>query len=304
MLDMIRWMRTHNQNPGATPVVSFAGFDMQAPSLPLNSVIAYLQKVDAQSVEHARSLYACFQPYVNDPHGYASLPQTTKAQCHQNVQTIYDQISAHQSTYEAASSPQEFARALHSARIVVQAEDEFSCQDVIQSSSARDRYMAENVTWLLEQAGPTAKIVLWAHNEHVSTTPNGQIKRMGQYLRGQYGDAMRVFGFDFYAGSFNAYSLSGESIGPLGVHQASPPPGDSYEYFFDQANMPRMFVDLRGARTGLPATHWLLDRHPVRSIGAAYDDTKGNEFYDEVSLPDKFDVVIYFQDTTPSTLLR
>jgi hypothetical protein len=27
--------------------------------------------------------------------------------------------------------------------------------------------MAENVTWLLDQAGPDARIALWAHNGHV-----------------------------------------------------------------------------------------------------------------------------------------
>ncbi len=40
VLDMIRWMRRHNENPGSAPKVSFFGFDMQYPKMAMGNVIA------------------------------------------------------------------------------------------------------------------------------------------------------------------------------------------------------------------------------------------------------------------------
>jgi erythromycin esterase-like protein len=39
--------------------------------------------------------------------------------------------------------------------------------------------MAENIEWLRGQAGAGSKMMLWAHNYHVSSVPGA----MGSYLR-------------------------------------------------------------------------------------------------------------------------
>jgi hypothetical protein len=64
-----------------------------------------------------------------------------------------------------------------------------------------------------------------------------------------------------------------------------------------------MFLDLRNIGAGSVATDWILGRHPMRTITAAYDDTKPDYFYMEVSLPTLFDAVVYVQDSTPSLLI-
>jgi erythromycin esterase-like protein len=40
---MIQWMRSHNQNPGGAPKVSFFGFDMQFPAMAMDNVIIFAQ---------------------------------------------------------------------------------------------------------------------------------------------------------------------------------------------------------------------------------------------------------------------
>jgi erythromycin esterase-like protein len=65
-----------------------------------------------------------------------------------------------------------FAHALQSARVVLQAEDLFT------SNPSRDLYVAENASWLLEQAGSEVKIVLWAHNGHISKIGDVGIVRL------------------------------------------------------------------------------------------------------------------------------
>jgi len=132
--------------------------------------------------------------------------------------------------------------------------------------------MAENVTWLLEQAEPDARIILWAHNGHVANRvgPNGE-KSMGASLREIYEGKMMVFGFAFYQGRFNAVSYDSKTgrYGRLCPHKAPPAPQGNYEWYFRAAEIPRMILDLRGVSGISPATNWLTEPHEFRSIGAS-----------------------------------
>ena len=47
---------------------------------------------------------------------------------------------------------------------------------------------------------------------------------------------------------------------------------------------------------------WLDDEYYLRIIGAIYDPSDAEEVY-RVRLPSAFDVIIYFAQTRPSTLL-
>jgi erythromycin esterase len=120
-------------------------------------------------VAWADSLFLCFRAYATNQSNYVNAPLATKTECRGNLQKVYDHLNSHRTAYEALSLPTEFARALQSAHVVLQGEDVFSG-----NFAARDRYMAENTGWLLDQAGPDAKIVLWAHNYHVGVTGTAQ----------------------------------------------------------------------------------------------------------------------------------
>jgi erythromycin esterase len=104
---------------------------------------------------------------------------------------------------------------------------------------SRDAAMAENVKWLLDQLPEGSRIVLWAHNGHVATDEYyGGGWSMGRYLRDTYGSDMRVMGFDFARGSFNAVGQSGTTYTSLGPHTTGEPPDWSYEDYFLAAAWP------------------------------------------------------------------
>jgi erythromycin esterase-like protein len=310
MHEMVSWMRAHNEAPGSAPRVSFRGVDMQLANLPLNNVEAYINRVDPPAVQSVGQLYNCFRTYVVIPYNeeYKKLPANERASCRANLQRVYDHVSSRQSVYEAASSHQEFASVLQSARVVLQNEECNSGPACLN----RDLSMAENATWLLEQAGPDAKIVIWAHDAHIGTYDEQQSsylwKSMGQHLRDRYGDQMVVFGFDFSKGLFNAAEVSGnEFVKGWGIQQIAPPHPDSYEYGFDAVDMPRMFLDLRNVTPGDTATNWLLGPRGKWLIGAAYDPHDPyhyNTFLREMSLPSWFDVLVYLRDSSPSRVLK
>jgi erythromycin esterase len=305
VLDMINWMRAHNQNPGDDPTVSFMGFDMQYAGMAIHNVIEYLEVVDPVGAARAQARYACMVPFANGPRGsvefggrYQNQPQGYRDACVKELLTVRDSLLAHQSEYETASSVSEFAMADRNARVVLQFEDMASAR----TQGARDYYMAENAIWLLDQAGPEAKIVLWAHNGHVADNPNyGESVSMGYYLRREYGDDLVIAGFDFYQGGFRAMSRVNywESY-VLGDHFVGPAPVTSYEGFFHSAGMDRMILDVRGLDLGTTATSWLAGPRLMRSVGAVYSPTNPDAYLWDVSIPSFYDLVIFFDSTSAS----
>lgn len=160
--------------------------------------------------------------------------------------------------------------------------------------ASRDRSMATNVEWILEQQPPETKIVLWAHNNHVSRTGVRGFTPMGRHLAERYGDEMVVMGFAFHEGRYTA-------VGPRGLTTYSTTdsrPG-TYEWAFHRTGEPRLLLDLRRVPDGEGASAWLHDELELRSIGAmAVKDA----FY-PVPLTDAFDVLVFFDRTTPSVRL-
>jgi erythromycin esterase len=247
-----------------------------------DNVTQYMQKVDPQAAKQIAGDYSCY-------------PGASVA-CQKKLQSVYDWLDQHQADYSAKSSDGEFSLALQSAREVIQSQD-FSSNN--NNGLIRDRYMAENVTWVLNQAGPNAKIVLWAHNGHVGMSAEENFQTMGDHLRKQYGNQMVVFGFSFYQGSFNAYGTT-----TLQTFHVDAPPVNSYESFFQDAGLPRFFLDLRSVKPGAAASDWLLTPHPFRSIGTGYNPNDMQLGFETAALARVFDVVIYFQDTSPSLILN
>jgi erythromycin esterase len=302
VLQMIQWMRQHNENPGSAPTVSFLGFDMQFPGMAIHNVRVFLEAVDPSAAAFATEHTDCLARYANGPDGstgaerYSEHTETYRDACLADMSLVYDSLEQHREEYEAASSPEEFAKALRSARLIIQYEHMASGR----TAGARDLYMAENAIWLLDQADAGAKIVLWAHNGHVADNPTfGSGASMGHHLRVEYGDELVIVGFDFHHGSFRAVTVTPSGgYGALVDHTVFDPPPSSYEYYFHAAGYERFFLDLRDVDTATPATSWLAGPRLMRSIGAVFTPSRPGDYLYDVALPTRFDLVIYFEHTT------
>lgn len=318
MLDLIEWMRDYNAQRGQAPPVRFYGFDMQNAKLALEDLLDYLQRVDPGAASQANSNTACFRPYLDytwQQVEYAQLPAEARTACRQDLQALYDSLLAQQSAYESLSSSDAFANALQSARLLLQNESLAAVTEegdwmTRERFNSRDRAMAENVRWLLNQAGPEARMIVWAHNAHVQTTEwifrDTSYTPMGVHLEGAYGTEMVVFGSSFYAGSFNAYEydMATRSYGALKAHTAGELVSDSIERYLHRSGLPRFFLDLRQASLDTSASEWLQAPHWLRFVGAEFDPNQPPEAYAfRTTLPEAFDILIYFDETTPSTLL-
>jgi len=157
----------------------------------------------------------------------------------------------------------------------------------------RDESMADNVDWIAKHdAG--AKIVLWAHNGHVSNTGFSGNRSMGSYLREMYGKQMVNFGFAFNEGSFRAWE-PGKSLHEFTV---PPAPEGTLDHALAATGIPLFAVDLRRVPDGPPAAKWFAEAHKSRSIGAGFSDSLEPTLWSPGPAKSDFDVLLFVEKTS------
>ena len=297
LASLFRWIRQHNlqhnQTAGEKPV-RVAGIDMQDPRAASAEVLAFLHAVDPAAQQQADTALACLRPFATPAdinalyRGYLQRPPEQQSACRAGLQSLSDRILA----LRGKAAAGEGMRAMADARTLVQFEQ------ILRFRGLRDRFMADNLTWLLEQRYPGSRAALWSHNAHVMRQPG----RLGGALERRLGNqAVLHLGFTFYSGAFNA--VEQKENGPFGglrTFQAEPPPADSWETLLHTTGLPRGLLDL-GAGAG-PVPSWIDRPHPLRRIGASY----GGDPQASRALADlrrELDFLVYVEQTTPSDLL-
>jgi erythromycin esterase len=303
VLDLIQWMRQWNTTAAPNHRVQFLGFDMQYPGAAMDTVAHFIGRVDAPNVSYVASRYLCLNPYRDynggfavSPSAYAVVPQATRTACHAGLQDVYNLLNTDSTAYLAASSPAIYANALHSARLVQQFED-FAAAGA--TSAIRDRYMAENIQWLKQQARPDSRMMLWAHDYHISAVPGA----MGSYLRAAYGDDYVNLGFLFGRGGFNAIPATGIGYAGLRSWDAELVPNGSLEAVFVATGQPRLLFDARRIAAAGPVAAPLAGPLAMRTIGSIYDPALEASYFGIQIFPGDFQLLIFIGSTTPSALL-
>ncbi|MGH9895863.1 MAG: erythromycin esterase family protein, partial [bacterium] len=299
MLDLIEWLGSYNASVPADQAVGFWGFDMQDPQAAIHQVVTYVTEVLPSEADALAGEYRCFELLGGT--GYGGVPEPTKEQCRTGVDAAAAWIDANRDLLVDASSVEAYEWAARNAMLVVQAEELGAASDADSANQLRDRFMAENATWLLDQAGADAKFILWSHNGHVArSVREGGHQPMGVYLGDILSDGLVVIGFEFSRGSLTSMTATSEGLGTE-VVTVPPPPPDSYAGAFASTGLGRFILDLRQLPNDL-AGRWLLDEHPVRWIGAVYDPLNDADTIELVRMPQMFDLVVYLENTTPSNV--
>lgn len=308
VLDLIRWMRRYNEDPKHTKKVKFYGFDMQFAPAASQALLRYLEKVDRGSVKEAERTLAPLDNDFGDAY-YAQRPAALLHATEVGLGELVALLEKNRGAYEKRSSAGSWKLARLHAEVVRQA-----AQNRVRpwKAGARDRSMADNVKALLDLEGQDARMVLWAHNAHVSRGEGmGGGKGMGSWLHEMLGPEQVVFGFAFAQGSFQAMELSsnntgggntgggnaggGNAGGALQSFTVGPPPPGSLEGALARTGQPRFAVDLRKAAAGSLAAAWLGSRLQSRSIGAGYRaDEEQASFL--VTQPSKLYDALFFVD--------
>ena len=287
VLDMIEWMRQYNASGQGT--IQFLGFDMQTPTVAMDYVTRFVTLADPGLLPAVKSAYSQVAAlnFMTAPTG-AAVQQFAAAQA--AAQNVHDQLQANRDEYLQTMLASEVDWAIQNALIVVQA--------VVWGTTpiepgSRDVAMEANIAWIRSQAPPGARIVLWAHNMHISREPNW----MGAMLARDFGQNYLPFAQCFHSGTYRAVGSSG-----LGIYPALDSFPGSAEYMFHDTGTPQQILDLRRAKADDPASSWPLGDIEFRSIGAGEVDGF-NEFAVTSRLAADYDGLIFFDQTTASAEL-
>ena len=302
VLEMIEWMRAHNEAGGD---IGFHGFDMQHPGMALHNVREYIREVDPGRTAVVAGQLHCLAIFANDHRGrwprpfYREQPEAYRELCGASLDEARERLLANREEYEAAAGVDAFEVALQSLRVAFQYHLRESHPLRIDRARWRDEAMAENTEWISRRIGPEGRMVLWAHNFHVSTQPGDQ----GSYLRETFGDDMVVVGFSHEGGGFTAWGVRGsDGTGRSEFELASPRPG-SFEHYLSTAPFSRLVLDLRNRDPNAPGSSWLAGRRLFRHIGCCYDPEIPEQYWQFTPVAERFDVIVHFERTRATTVL-
>jgi erythromycin esterase len=178
----------------------------------------------------------------------------------------------------------------------------------------RDRCMADNVRWIARQAGPDGRVVVSAHNGHVSRDALARVEGYGPILsvgRALVDDAKEAGGEDlslvvvgsaFAHGGFRAYGAGSASGGGLQPFAIAEPDAHGIEAQLVEAGLTRVLVDVAAAPAEGPVRAWLDTPRTMRGVGGLYDATSGDDLH-STTLPTEFDALFFVREVTPSLLL-
>jgi erythromycin esterase-like protein len=210
------------------------------------------------------------------------------------AEKIVAAMEARREEFAGKTSAAEADWAIQNARVVAQGASMYAAEN---GFNARDEAMAANVRWILGQH-PKEKIVLWAHNGHVSRDGYMGMKTMGQHLAETHGKEMVVFGFATGAGTYTAMKMGTGALSR--DHELAKGVEGSVESLFAGSGLANAIVDLRGSKAEDAGSAWARTSRPMRSIGAMATPM---QFFPCVPA-ESYDVLVWQSATTASRKIK
>lgn len=294
--DMIEWMRQFNLKAKSDDKIRFYGFDMQGIEYSLKYILNYLESVDPDSLDDYKiGSKLAINKFYQPNKGSVNI-------LNRDIDNIYNEMTKNRDTYIKNSSIEEYELILRHIEIIYQWIDNTKDSHF----NKRDYYMAENVKWILDyenQHYGNDKIVLWAHNGHVSNGYNQYIN-MGENLKNFFNEDYYSIGFDFYQGNFVAVPYT-YFYGMLANFHIESTPEGSFAYEMMKTDIPISFLDIENEDRDNELTDFLNTKIHVNSIGALYPGKRLNISPDnEMALKDTFDGMIFVESTNASKISR
>jgi erythromycin esterase len=327
VLDLIEWMRIYNARADTAVKVQFTGFDMQEPVPAVDWLSDYLERAGSDQLARVDDLLGCIRFSLNNilaASRYTNAGVQGAQTCDNNIGTVKKILNNRRKTLEPKLGSLEFTQALQMQRTLEQTNAYYRARfvtgDLFGAVVMRDEFMTQNVAWLAKNSGANAKLVLWAHNGHVTFNPNMSLgwKPMGARLRDRFGSSYKVFGFSFYTGDFYAQLLDSSdptrtlAAAVLGlaanpsINRAPPPVKDSYETVFHATGIPMFILGTNPRDTTSSGAKWLQGPHRLYLVPQNLPPFKTpppNWISYDSRIGQDFDAVIYVDQTHPSTPL-
>ncbi|WP_346867150.1 MULTISPECIES: erythromycin esterase family protein [unclassified Clostridium] len=300
--NMIKWMKEYNDEPSNEKKIKFYGMDIFNIVDTLPKLSYYLEKLDKELQTKVEDTLNTI--YRND---IKALTNEQLDSVLLNINEIKKDMENTKEKYLNNNLQNEYELAIWNLNLVSQSieyriEVNKSVNHKVQSVAAinlRDKYMAANVKWIQDHESKLGndKVMLWAHNIHVSSMDN-MYRYMGKNLKEMYGDEYYSIGFEFSKGSFNVYNaVSTWSLTRLDIDANA---SEYLAYKFDKTQIPISFLDFNSASQSEKIAE-MLSRNQTFNFGTSYYDEGTQKSFQYIP-KNLYDGLIYIKETTPSKI--
>jgi erythromycin esterase-like protein len=306
VVDLVEWLRAHNQNLTEPKRIGFYGLDVYSLWESMAAVVEYLERVDPAAARAARRAYACFDPYYDDGHAYAHAMALVPTTCEDEAVAMLHTLRTKRPRC-TGDGRDSFFDAEQNALTALNAERYYRAmvRGGATSWNVRDNHMMETLERLIAHHGSGAKAIVWEHNTHVGdarfTGMAGQgMVNVGQLVRQLHGegpserDGVMIVGFGTHRGSV----IAGEDWGaPMERMRVPDARAGSWE---DRAHRAlggesALFIFDGSDDGGVPRLDQPTDH---RAIGVVYDpraERWGN--YVPTIVPRRYDAFMFIDET-------
>lgn len=156
----------------------------------------------------------------------------------------------------------------------------------------RDANMFENACWIQNQAAD-GKLIIWAHNGHVSKSNIFFQDPMGKLLCNKYGSKYYVIATDMNHGEVGVFAKRDKEIKYMNLYYPPIVSPRGYEYIFSQCKFDNFLLDLKKASEDSLLSAFLKKPLHMRFIGGTEKPSDS-----ELSLLDCFDLLAFFDRTS------
>ncbi len=305
IVDLLEWLRRHNDGLSEEERVGFYGLDVYSLWESMEAVIEYLERVDPEAVSTARRAYKCFEPYGEDVREYARATALVPTSCEDEVVDMLSNLRGRLPEYQ--DDPEARFNAEQNALVVRNAEMYY--RTMVRGSTAswnvRDHHMAETLERLMQYHGPEAKAIVWEHNTHIGDAratdmADAGMVNIGQLVREQRGaEGAVLVGFGSHRGDVIAGAEWGAPMERMRVPPAREGSWEDILHRTGRENKLLVFAD------GEEDLEGLLEPRGHRAIGVVYDpayERYGN--YVPTVLPRRYDAFLYLDETQALHPLR
>jgi len=297
---LLAWLRAFNDGRAPDEQVRVRGVDLSTPSAPAAPLQAYFERADPGA--EIGALRTVADATVTDDGDRERVLEAVTAA----AERLRDRLNANRDVADVSPDARRTAQWL--CRVIEQ-----SCAWArvrheqpgphAAGMAARDRFMAENVRWALDQ-DPGAGVVLWAHDGHVQrgTFDDGMVwadaTTMGDRLARVLGDDYRPVGFDFARGSFRAVGRGSGEVETFSVGKRE----DTATAAFAAVGDAPYVLDLGAVAADDRVASWATAERRKRYVGSVFDPA--GEGYARTDLPGSFDWLLVLPESTPTTAIE
>jgi len=268
---LMQALRARNESADGGPSVRLYGFDI-SDGVPraVGNALAFLGQSSEDAARQLRQRID-LQPFseniwVETMGNYGRLTPEAASALGDGLGELVEVLRDRRADLVARSGQAEYEWALRQAIVASRAHEMMmagASGSFEEAGAIREAAMAENLAWLVRVVAPGEKIIVWAHNFHVSRAPldieipgspaTEGMHPLGHLLNQDFGDSMVSIGFSFERG-----------LEPAELQEA---PEGWVDELLAHVGPDAFLLDLRSAPSDGPVHDWLSREQVMRGQG-------------------------------------